>query len=627
MARVVAPNSIAYIVALSLFLTGCASNHGVPKFSDQKSHTEHRITDQLIIAGLGKLKQGEFSDASRVFNVGLKLVPEDARLHFLNGLSYHLLYLAGDHSKLELARAGYQMALSADSGMSEAAFKLGRLELEAGRPNEAAIAFHRVLLLEPERGEAHLGLAAAHYYLGEVSQALKTANRAKQLLTEQQFPMRAATLIHAAAGDDLAAREALSHMKKASGEVQGVDYVERRIGQWRAWHANQQVATHVTSSPKNQGGMAEIANVTGSLLPGPFNPIAAPDTSSTPRHWADCGNPAPTGSAFGSNNVFGGGYGVGAGGFGGYGNGGAQAADESNAQNALPAPCPGTPPRMALIDVTIIRTEDNTSRQIGINLLSGLNYVLTNNFTKLDTITRNDGGDTRNVVITRQQGAGLNGASGITYSLNIANATDSRSDILAQPSLVALDRQPSTFFSGRVLTLGLPGMPGSTGSFIDKPAGVSLSVTPTFVDNDTLLVAVRATRSFFEPTEIGGNFTQSMQTSRNAVSANVILKFGETLILSGLKEEEVMRETDGVPILQEIPAIRHLFRRELGQRFTKSVLITLSPRRSVDGTTQQTAPVNAWRLQARPQDIYIDWSAGGRLANYLGSLESQLLGR
>lgn len=66
------------------------------------------------------------------------------------------------------------------------------------------------------------------------------------------------------------------------------------------------------------------------------------------------------------------------------------------------------------------------------------------------------------------------------------------------------------------------------------------------------------------------------------------MRFGETVIISGLSEKETERLKDGVPFLQEIPGIQYFFSREDTLDFTKSVLILLTPRQPryayADGT-------------------------------------------
>ena len=92
-------------------------------------------------------------------------------------------------------------------------------------------------------------------------------------------------------------------------------------------------------------------------------------------------------------------------------------------------------------------------------------------------------------------------------------------------------------------------------------------------------ISARAARSFVEQVDENVAFGQTMQTSRNAVTANVVLKFGQTLILSGLAEQEVQRASDGVPVLQDIPVLQYLFRARTTDTFRRSVVVLITPRK------------------------------------------------
>ena len=259
----------------------------------------------------------------------------------------------------------------------------------------------------------------------------------------------------------------------------------------------------------------------------------------------------------------------------GPGNGG----DETVALPSLPGPCQGAGnPRMVVLDIAFIRTESNASSSHGINLLDSLAYVFNQSRDITDTVTQQAGfSDSRSITITHTRSRGLP-SNGIAYSLNIANSTDSRTEVLANPSLVALDRMPSTFFAGNNVTLGISGTNGSASSVTDRPVGISLSVTPTFIDAGTVLLAVKAARSFVEPVNQAVLFGSTLQTSRNAVSANVVLKMGQTLILSGLSEQEIQRNSEGVPVLKDIPVVQYLFATKMVQNFTRSLLVLITPR-------------------------------------------------
>jgi type II secretory pathway component GspD/PulD (secretin) len=69
------------------------------------------------------------------------------------------------------------------------------------------------------------------------------------------------------------------------------------------------------------------------------------------------------------------------------------------------------------------------------------------------------------------------------------------------------------------------------------------------------------------------------------VTANALLNFGQTLILSGLTEHEIQRSSSGVPVLNSIPAIQYLFSNKSEQNFTSSVIVMLTPRKPVKDST------------------------------------------
>jgi type II secretory pathway component GspD/PulD (secretin) len=133
------------------------------------------------------------------------------------------------------------------------------------------------------------------------------------------------------------------------------------------------------------------------------------------------------------------------------------------------------------------------------------------------------------------------------------------------------------------VTLGLTGNAGSIGTISDKQVGISLSVTPTFVDNESMILAIKFTRSFVQPGLAGSasSFSQQLTSSRNAVNANVFVRFGETLILSGLTEREVQRNESGLPLLKDVPLLQYFFNVRQNSDFNRSVLIMLTPRKVV----------------------------------------------
>jgi len=167
----------------------------------------------------------------------------------------------------------------------------------------------------------------------------------------------------------------------------------------------------------------------------------------------------------------------------------------------------------------------------------------------------------------------------IAYSLNIANAVERRNEVLARPSLVALDRQPSTFFSGSQLKVALATQFANVSA--ELPTGVGLSVTPTFIDDDTLLMAVHVQRSFLETGQF--DLSKTVQSSKTDATVNVRMKIGDTLVISGLNERETTASSNGVPVLKDLPLVQYFFNHAETSNFIRSLLVLLTPRRAATG--------------------------------------------
>ncbi len=261
-----------------------------------------------------------------------------------------------------------------------------------------------------------------------------------------------------------------------------------------------------------------------------------------------------------------------------------QSAPSPSAVQPLPAPKPsadGKPLRMVQVDVIMIRTEEVEASGRGVNVLDGLMLQYGGSGTRTDTRARDATGDMNSVqrVITRA----IN-VPNVMYSLNIANDSLDYASVVARPTLVASDGQPATFFSGESVSLALSG--NFAGNIQDRDIGVSLAVTPTFLDDDRVLLNVSATRSFvnFGNPAVTGSFQQALQTTKQAVTTSVAVRFGETLILSGLSERQIERQRSAAPLLGDLPLIQYLFNRSDQSVYTKSVLMLLTPRR-VDSAT------------------------------------------
>jgi hypothetical protein len=71
------------------------------------------------------------------------------------------------------------------------------------------------------------------------------------------------------------------------------------------------------------------------------------------------------------------------------------------------------------------------------------------------------------------------------------------------------------------------------------------------------------------------------------VTANVIARFGDTIVLGGLNERELVRGDSGAPILKDIPGMQYLFSQNVSTDYFRTVLVLVTPRKPISNETDR----------------------------------------
>lgn len=534
--------NLAVVAALATFLSPAQANNELDSPLLVSSRTTVSEAERLAGEALKLIAENKLEDASIFINQALQLKIDKSYFHLVNGLVYHLMTRQGKQANYDLAAQGYSMAIRFDPGNWMARYFLGRLRIDEGKYDSAVPEFAEALMIQPEDPQVLNSLMYAAYRNGapDIAAGAMSALESNGKL-EGELLQRNAAIISAALGQDERADGLLERLRKGGMEPRALAHVERRIADWKRFHRQ-----------KHSAKPAEVIKTQ----------FAAPDAGG-----GFGGAPAASGG-FGVDASAGGALGAGA------GAGVAGAAE-------LPPISPNA--KMVVVDVVLISTEETISAQRGVNLLNGLQLQFGSSTTPGYQRVRQRSGDT-----TGAAGADPKFTDTITrtitipaisYSLNIFNAANQRNEVLARPSLVALTGRPSEFFSGVELNaVSNPGGQGSNPISIQKEIGVQLTVTPNQLADGRLQMTVIAQRTFIKTPNADATFQQKLETTKNKVSANVVMRYGETLILGGLSEKESGNTRDGVPGLQDIPLLQYLFSRRTNTDFQKSVLILITPR-------------------------------------------------
>jgi len=229
---------------------------------------------------------------------------------------------------------------------------------------------------------------------------------------------------------------------------------------------------------------------------------------------------------------------------------------------------------MVVIDVVMIGTEETMGTSAGVNLLNGLKIQFGDSGRPAYSKEYSETGTT-----TLARAISI---PAISYTMNIANTNSGRAEILTRPTLVATVGRPSDFFSGTELNAAA--VSASSGGIatqpinIQKEIGVKLMVLPNLMPDGRLNLQVSAQRTFIKAPNANVDFQMRLETTKVSVNANVVMKFGESLILGGLNEKELDQTRDGVPLFQDIPGVQYLFSNKKRNVYQNSLLVLITPR-------------------------------------------------
>lgn len=530
-----------------------------------------------VTTAVGFIQRLELPKAHLAVNEALQLDPRNSHLHFLNGFVYHLQARQGDTQKTEMALEGYQQALRLDPGNWIAQEFQGVAHMDLKQFDRAKLAFSEVLLLTPESSVSIYGLMVASYLTGDAKTACAMADQFRKVSAEPpQGFMRSSISVYASCGNFSQAdwmRTALVQ-QGVSGSV--VERIDRRLTQWKSLYDKQEkneasaIKTSLTSAPAN-GRPVELAQAftlpdTPYRPPVQSAPDAGPAASSQPAPVPVSGStePAPVVPSVGAAT---------------------------------------SDPRMLLVDVVLISTQELISTSKGVNLLNALTL-------QLGSVAGNLPAYSRAISSTALDSAAPAVTTTITravtipalsYSLNIANANNSVNEVLARPTLAAIQGLPSEFFSGTNLSAGVVSTSQQGGTTIvplDKRFGIKLAVTPNFLPQGRVQLKVEAQRTSLNASSENPRVAYQIEIGETTANANVVMNMGDTLVLSGLSEKSSSSTRDGVPSLQDVPVIQYLFSNKRTNDIQRSVLILVTPRAPVQIAESGEGDPMATRMKA-----------------------------
>lgn len=453
--------------------------------------------------GAQALRGGDATTAIASFAEVASRQPRDSTAQTLLGLSYHMA-AATQPEALDMALAGYDLAIRAAPGQFWPSAMAGRAAYEGGRYGDALSHFSRALLLRPNDPRLVSAVAAAAYMSGDVGLASVAAERAVALSKHPDAAtLRVAALAMAATDDAVAAKRNLAALTAAYP----------------------------------QEGAATAARVTELLQTAPLDaavPLAP-------------GEGAPAETA----------------------------------------------PAQISVDVAIILSQNTARDRTGLNLLDGLRVQY--GVGRAVTRTSDSAGtDSYQRVIT-----GSITVPQLNYNLNIFNRGGQTYSVVARPQLTAFKGEQSEFFIGRSVKVAVNGVNSSSLEQID--IGIEMKVTPIEITATGTRIRLETGRSFLTA-DPAGSFNEALTTFRQKVAATAEIRFGETLLLSGLSESVDDRTYSKTPLIGDLPIIGNAFNERNKVQRRDAVMVLVTPSRTT------ALPGRSWARAASVDRLAKFWT-------------------
>ena len=151
-------------------------------------------------------------------------------------------------------------------------------------------------------------------------------------------------------------------------------------------------------------------------------------------------------------------------------------------------------------------------------------------------------------------------------------AEKGKANIIASPKLTTYSGRKSSLLIGGEFPIVSESMAGTTVEY--KEFGTILDVSCIVYTDNTIDLNLTAERSSLNPQTIGD---YPILDKRN-ISISLNVKNGDTVTIGGLNEKKLVKVSEGVPFLMDIPILGYLFKWNKISDENYSIVIMITPR-------------------------------------------------
>jgi len=206
-------------------------------------------------------------------------------------------------------------------------------------------------------------------------------------------------------------------------------------------------------------------------------------------------------------------------------------------------------------------------------------------------------------------------ADGVSAVLSFLNES-SEAKVLSSPRTVTLDNEPARIEVSRAspiinITPGTVQVAGGS-QITYTNLGIILNVTPRISANNlvNLKVVPEVSRVYGTVTKlVKGEEYQADEYDMRRIETRVMIPSGNTLVLGGLVQDDVRKDTTKVPLLGDIPLLGVAFRSDSKSRQKSNLIIFVTPTIIEDKDFQPTESKYLQTPVPTKDEVEGDWSS------------------
>jgi type IV pilus assembly protein PilQ len=177
---------------------------------------------------------------------------------------------------------------------------------------------------------------------------------------------------------------------------------------------------------------------------------------------------------------------------------------------------------------------------------------------------------------------------------------DSKLNILSSPSITTLNNQKAFTENGERVpysTLDTSVTP-PTRVVKFEDAVLRLEITPHVIDEQTLSMKILVKKDEVDPIR---NVDGNPYIIKKTTETNLIVRNGETIVISGLTKQRTLGGDSGLPGLKDVPVLGWLFKSDDRSQKMEEVLIFITPKILAPYQVSAAAPKAAPEPPAAPE--------------------------